>query len=450
MNSTARNYIDIIFVLIQKDLKVRYKNTLLGYLWSVGHPLAFAMAFYIAFRIVVRIQVEDYVLFLISGLFPWQWFSSSLSAAPMTFLSNTSIIKKVNFPRELLPTTMVLQDMIHFIFSIPVIVLFLVLYGKSPSPSWLYGIPVLLIIQFLMTCGFCFIIASTNLFFRDLERLTSIAVTLLFYFTPICPAPGAVTLALFWQAVQPIADDYSVSVRLEDAVGHRWSQVDGWPARGLLPTSDLAPGWVARDERTLALPEGAPGGEYRVMVYVYAAETKENLPLAAGGFALDAGRVNVPARPATSAAIQPVRRLEIDLAPGLSLLGLDPPAESVQPGGTLSPRLYWQAHSPATGAGSIRLLLEQPDGGVVAEEPYVPAIVIREVRIDWLDFAVPPETPNGTVPLDGPHRRRAHWWQRCSWKAGPGDSRRPSSLIPPAQSSTEGSHGSAGMRGRPV
>jgi lipopolysaccharide transport system permease protein len=185
MNSTARNYIDIILVLIQKDLKVRYKNTLLGYLWSVGHPLAFAMAFYIAFRIVVRIQVEDYVLFLISGLFPWQWFSTSLSAAPLTFLSNTSLIKKVNFPRELLPITSVLQDMIHFIFSIPVIVLFLVLYGKSPSPSWLYGIPVLLIIQFLMTCGFCFIIASTNLFFRDLERLTSIAVTLLFYFTPI-------------------------------------------------------------------------------------------------------------------------------------------------------------------------------------------------------------------------------------------------------------------------
>ena len=185
MNSTTRNYIDIILVLIQKDLKVRYKNTLLGYLWSVGHPLAFAMVFFIAFKIVVRIQVEDYVLFLISGLFPWQWFSTSLSAAPMIFLSNTSLIKKVNFPRELLPITSVLQDMIHFIFSIPVIILFLVLYGKSPSLSWLYGIPILLVIQFLMTCGFCFIIASTNLFFRDLERLTVIAVTLLFYFTPI-------------------------------------------------------------------------------------------------------------------------------------------------------------------------------------------------------------------------------------------------------------------------
>jgi lipopolysaccharide transport system permease protein len=185
MNSQTRHYVDIILVLIQKDLKVRYKNTFLGYMWSVCHPLAFALVFYIAFKIVVRIQVEDYVLFLISGLFPWQWFSTSLSAAPMTFLSNTSLIKKVNFPRELLPVTMVLQDMVHFLFSVPVIVLFLILYGKSPFISWIYGIPILLIIQFLMTCGFCFIIASTNLFFRDLERLTTIAVTLLFYFTPI-------------------------------------------------------------------------------------------------------------------------------------------------------------------------------------------------------------------------------------------------------------------------
>lgn len=185
LNPKARHYIDILFVLIQKDLKVRYKNTFLGYLWSIGNPLAFAIVFYIAFKIVVRIQVEDYVLFLISGLFPWQWFSNSVCAAPMIFLANTSIIKKINFPRELLPVTLVLQDMIHFMFSIPVIILFLFLYGKSPTLLWVYGIPMLLFIQFLLMCGICFIIASTNLFFRDLERLTAIAVMLLFYFTPI-------------------------------------------------------------------------------------------------------------------------------------------------------------------------------------------------------------------------------------------------------------------------
>ena len=184
-NRTLQHYIDLIIVLTQKELKVRYKNSFFGYLWSIAHPLAFAFVFFIAFKIVVRIQIEDYALFLIAGLFPWQWFANSVNASPIIFLGNASIIKKVNFPRNLIVFTQVLQDMIHFILAVPVIILFLVMYDKTPSAGWLYGIPILLCIQFFMTYGICLVLASTNLFFRDLERLTFIITTLLFYFTPI-------------------------------------------------------------------------------------------------------------------------------------------------------------------------------------------------------------------------------------------------------------------------
>jgi len=185
MNSQIHHYIDLIIVLTQKEMKVRYKSSFFGYLWSIGHPLAFALVFFIAFKIVIRIQVENYVLFLIAGLFPWQWFSNSVNASPMVFLGNASIIKKVNFPRDLIPFTQVLQDMIHFTLAIPVIIFFLFIYHKSPLLSWLYGVPILLVIQFLITYGICLIVSSTNLFFRDLERLTVILTTLLFYFTPV-------------------------------------------------------------------------------------------------------------------------------------------------------------------------------------------------------------------------------------------------------------------------
>lgn len=178
-------YIDLIIVLTQKELKVKYKSSFFGYLWSIGHPLAFAFVFYVAFGVVMKLEIEDYALFLIAGLFPWQWFSNSVNAAPMVFLGNTSIIKKVNFPRNLIPFSLVLQDMIHFVLAIPVIIFFLLIYHKSPSLSWIYGIPILLIIQFMITYGISLIVSSTNLFFRDLERLTTIFVTLLFYFTPI-------------------------------------------------------------------------------------------------------------------------------------------------------------------------------------------------------------------------------------------------------------------------
>jgi lipopolysaccharide transport system permease protein len=185
MRVKSQYYLDLIIVLTQKEFKVRYKSSFLGYLWSIGHPLAFAFVFLIAFKIIMRIQVEDYALFLIAGLFPWQWFSNSVNASPVVFLGNATIIKKVNFPRNLMPFTQVLEGMIHFVLAIPVIILFLFIYYKSPSFSWFYGIPLLLIVQFFMTYGISLIVSSTNLFFRDLERLIYIFTTLLFYFTPI-------------------------------------------------------------------------------------------------------------------------------------------------------------------------------------------------------------------------------------------------------------------------
>jgi lipopolysaccharide transport system permease protein len=185
MNSRIQHYIDLITVLTQKEMKVRYKSTFFGYVWSIAHPLAFAFVFFMAFKVVMRIQMEGYAVFLIAGLFPWQWFSNSVNASPMVLLLNASLIKKVNLPRNILPLATVLQDMIHFILSIPVIVLFLLIYQKTPSFSWLYGIPALLLIQLLMTYGLSLMLASVNLFVRDLERLAVIGTSLLFYFTPI-------------------------------------------------------------------------------------------------------------------------------------------------------------------------------------------------------------------------------------------------------------------------
>jgi lipopolysaccharide transport system permease protein len=180
-----KNYRDLILVLTNKEIKIRYKNTFLGYLWSIANPLAFAFVFYIAFKVVMRIEMENYTLFLIAGLFPWQWFSNSINVSPLIFLGNASIIKKVNFPRNIIPLATVLQDMLHFILSIPVIVIFLFIYHKSPSATWVYGIPLLLSIQLLLIYGLPLLISSLNLFFRDLEKLVALLITFVFYFTPI-------------------------------------------------------------------------------------------------------------------------------------------------------------------------------------------------------------------------------------------------------------------------
>jgi lipopolysaccharide transport system permease protein len=178
-------YRDLVIALTQKELKVKYKRSFLGYFWSVANPLALALVFFIAFKIVMKIQIDNYTLFLISGLFPWQWFSNSVNSSVMVFVGNASLIKKVNFRREVLVIATVLNDMLHFILSIPVIVIFIFLYGMKPSLLWLVGIPLMLIIQFIITFGFSIAISAINLFFRDIERIVFIFTTLMFYLTPI-------------------------------------------------------------------------------------------------------------------------------------------------------------------------------------------------------------------------------------------------------------------------
>ncbi len=178
-------YRDLILVLTQKEMQVRYKNTFLGYLWSVAQPLALAFVFFVAFKVVMRINVPNYTLFLITALFPWQWFSNSVTSANGVFIGNASIIKKINFPRYSLVIANICQDSIHFFLAIPALLIFMLYYRIWPHWSWFYGIPVLFVIQFITTFGLSLIVASLNLFFRDLERLTSIFVMLLFYCTPI-------------------------------------------------------------------------------------------------------------------------------------------------------------------------------------------------------------------------------------------------------------------------
>ena len=180
-----RHYLDLIIVLTHKELKVRYKSSVLGYLWSILHPLAFALVFYVAFKVIMRIDMDNYTLFLLTALYPWQWFANALAVSPTVFLSNASLIKKIDFPAHSLLAASNIQDMIHFLLSIPIIMVFLVAGGERVPYSLIWWTPILCLIQFAMSFGLGLIIASVNLFFRDIERLVSIALMLLFYFTPI-------------------------------------------------------------------------------------------------------------------------------------------------------------------------------------------------------------------------------------------------------------------------
>ena len=179
-------HLDVLLVLIYKEWVVKYKGTFLGYIWSVAHPLMLSVVFYIAFKIALKIPVKNYTLFLITGLFAWQWFMNSVMVGVWSFVANASIIKKTNFPRYLLPLSISILDMIHFLISIPVILVFLKIYGyKIFHISWVYQIPIVLFMQLMFAFSTGLIFGTLNVFVRDIDRLISLLLTLLMYLTPI-------------------------------------------------------------------------------------------------------------------------------------------------------------------------------------------------------------------------------------------------------------------------
>ena len=113
-------YRDLISVLLHKELEVRYKSSILGYLWSIMNPLAQAAVFYLVFSVYMRFAVAHYLVALLAALFAWQWFTNSVLQGPHTFLANPTLVKKVSSPRYIIPLVTVLQDMVHFLISLPV------------------------------------------------------------------------------------------------------------------------------------------------------------------------------------------------------------------------------------------------------------------------------------------------------------------------------------------
>ena len=174
-----------MYLLTLRDLKLRYQDTVLGLLWSLMKPLALGAVLFVALKQFVRIDIEDYHLVLLTALFPWVWFQTSMFLATPSFATNSSLMKKVPFPRIVLPASTILNAGIHFLLTIPVLVILLAFSGRYPSVTWLVGIPVLGAVQLALLMGVILFVASIDVFFRDLEHLIEVFLNLLFYVSPI-------------------------------------------------------------------------------------------------------------------------------------------------------------------------------------------------------------------------------------------------------------------------
>lgn len=183
--SVWQHHWELVSALVAKDLKVRYKGTVLGYVWSVANPLALTFIFTIVFKHIFRANIPNFHLFLLAALFPWTWLSTSIAGSATSFVDNAILIKKVRFPRFLIPLATVLNNMVHFVLSLPVFLAFALAAGQVPSWKWAAGIPLLLLLQLGFAYGLALAVASVNVYFRDVAHLVGVVVNLWFYATPV-------------------------------------------------------------------------------------------------------------------------------------------------------------------------------------------------------------------------------------------------------------------------
>ncbi len=179
-----KNYKELLKSNIKKEIRGKYKGSFLGILWSFINPLLTALVYAIIFPFILKTSQDHYVTFLIIGILPWNFFVTTINQGTTTVLQNGSIIKKVYFPREILPISIVGSNLVNFIISCLIIFLFLIFSGIGFSPYILF-LPLIILVQTIFQMGIVFITSAINVYVRDAEYIINFILNMVFYATPI-------------------------------------------------------------------------------------------------------------------------------------------------------------------------------------------------------------------------------------------------------------------------
>ena len=182
-------YRALIQSLVARELKARYRGSVLGFLWSFVNPLLLLLIYSFVFTVVIeRPQgdgLEPYALFMFCGILPWTWFSSALLESSNVLIAGGNLIRKVLFPAEVLPIVSVFAAMVHFLLGLPILAAFFFYYGHPMYASDLLWLPVIVLIQLALTLGLSLTVSALTVHFRDIRDLLANLITLWFFASPI-------------------------------------------------------------------------------------------------------------------------------------------------------------------------------------------------------------------------------------------------------------------------
>jgi ABC-2 type transport system permease protein len=210
--SSLSRYWHSLWLLAKRDLRVRYSTSALGYFWSILDPLVMAAIYWFVFTQVFQRDVgeEPYIVFLLSALLPWTWFTGAVSDTTRAFIREAKLVRSTKIPRTIWVVSLVLSKGIEFVASLPVLAFFVIITGAPVNPNLaLFALGIL--IQGVLTVGVGLIVAPLVVFFRDLERAVKLTLRFLFYASPIIYGVTNLPEQLhFWAAFNPLSGIFSI------------------------------------------------------------------------------------------------------------------------------------------------------------------------------------------------------------------------------------------------
>lgn len=177
-------YREFLKTSILKEFRGKYKKSFLGILWSFLSPLFQLLIYAIVFPFILKNNIENYTVFLIVALMPWTFFNSTIIQSAACIVNNAGIVKKVYFPREILPISVTTSNLINFLITQFIVFIALIVSGIGFSKA-IIVFPIIVIIQYILQLGFAFIFSAITVYIRDVEYIINIFMMLMFYLCPI-------------------------------------------------------------------------------------------------------------------------------------------------------------------------------------------------------------------------------------------------------------------------
>jgi ABC-2 type transport system permease protein len=178
-------YRELLGNLVRKELKVKYKNSALGFLWSLLNPILYLIVFWVVFDVVLGSGIPDFPVFLLAGLLPWNLFSTSLGSATSSIVENASLVNKVRFPREILALAGIGAALVHFCLQAVVLGGALGVFGFAPAWEYLPVVALALVVLLVLGAGLGIALAAINVYLRDTQHLLELVLLAWFWITPI-------------------------------------------------------------------------------------------------------------------------------------------------------------------------------------------------------------------------------------------------------------------------